>query len=283
MKMDVKVTNLGKLETGTIKIRPMTVLAGPNGTGKSFFTKSLYSIFNVINKNVYHISINQSIILLNIQLDGYISALSYRGEKDYNSIQYLKNSLKLIQEQIEIASKADIREYLDFAQSSLQGVIDKLIKVFDDYISSLKRKPKKLKSIKEQSAKIKKSLLSLKSKFSDSNAHYEFLLSQSLPNELHENFQVLKLSDLVTFGKETTSIVVDGLVDLKISRKGCEFSLGSDFVNEISSFSRVVFFESPAYWNVRNALKYAKESLNLHLHVKSDLNNILTGVPKYFY
>jgi len=44
MNLDVSIKNLGKLESGTIKIRPITLLTGPNGTGKSFFTKYLYSI-----------------------------------------------------------------------------------------------------------------------------------------------------------------------------------------------------------------------------------------------
>jgi hypothetical protein len=32
-----------------------------------------------------------------------------------------------------------------------------------------------------------------------------------------------------------------------------------DFINDISSLSRVVFSESPAYWSVRDALNKSKE------------------------
>lgn len=36
MKIDVKVKNLGKIKEAEFHIRPMTVIIGPNGTGKSF-------------------------------------------------------------------------------------------------------------------------------------------------------------------------------------------------------------------------------------------------------
>jgi hypothetical protein len=48
--------------------------------------------------------------------------------------------------------------------------------------------------------------------------------------------------------------------------------LKSDFINDISSLSRVVFSESPAYWSVRDALNKSKE-----VRKTGDL----TGVSKY--
>lgn len=43
MKLDVVVSNFGKINKANIKIRPFTVIAGRNSSGKSFLTKSLYS------------------------------------------------------------------------------------------------------------------------------------------------------------------------------------------------------------------------------------------------
>ena len=81
MKVDVKVKNLGRLKETEFQIRPMTIITGQNGTGKSFFTKSLYSILNVINKNVYHESVNQTIgqiqLELELELETFISNIAY--------------------------------------------------------------------------------------------------------------------------------------------------------------------------------------------------------------
>ncbi|MBT9099137.1 AAA family ATPase [Methylovulum psychrotolerans] len=41
MKLEVSVKNLGQIKEANFHIRPITVITGPNGTGKSFFTKSL--------------------------------------------------------------------------------------------------------------------------------------------------------------------------------------------------------------------------------------------------
>lgn len=48
LNLDVEFQNLGKINQATIKLRPFTVIAGCNGSGKSFITKSLYSVFSVM-------------------------------------------------------------------------------------------------------------------------------------------------------------------------------------------------------------------------------------------
>jgi hypothetical protein len=52
-----------------------------------------------------------------------------------------------------------------------------------------------------------------------------------------------------------------------------DFKLNLDFIDDIFKLSRVVFFESPAYWSVRDALNKSKE-----VRETGDL----TGVSKYF-
>ena len=49
MEFKVKIDNIGKLNKANLLVRPLTVLAGPNNTGKSFFSKTLYSVFSSLN------------------------------------------------------------------------------------------------------------------------------------------------------------------------------------------------------------------------------------------
>ena len=46
MNFKVKIHNIGKLRKAEIALRPLTILAGPNSTGKSFVSKTLYSVFS---------------------------------------------------------------------------------------------------------------------------------------------------------------------------------------------------------------------------------------------
>lgn len=282
MKIDVSVKNLGRLKEGTIKIRPITLLTGPNGTGKSFFTKSLYSIFNVINKNVYHVSISKKIRDINLLLDGYIYSLSYAGERDEIAIFSLKRKLKEIQSELNHASELKIQEYLNFAKSQA-NTVDELENYFDNYLLTLKGKLTKKRSIESQSNTLKKLFSSLKNKLNDSLENYQDALSENLNDEIKDNFQITDLSELVTFDNDKTEIDIDELIHIEFGKGGVGFSLGHDFINEISSLSRVVFFESPAYWKVREALISAKENLNRPVFLGKTSNKILTGVPKYFY
>ena len=49
MNYDIHIENLGAIKEANLTITPLTILAGENGTGKSFVTKFLYSVLNTIN------------------------------------------------------------------------------------------------------------------------------------------------------------------------------------------------------------------------------------------
>ncbi|MBT9100153.1 AAA family ATPase [Methylovulum psychrotolerans] len=51
MKLDISIRHFGKINAASLKLRPFTVIAGPNSSGKSFATKALYSFFNAVNKD----------------------------------------------------------------------------------------------------------------------------------------------------------------------------------------------------------------------------------------
>ena len=52
MYFKAKINNIGKLRDISISVHPLTILAGPNNTGKSFFSKTLYSVFDAMNTNL---------------------------------------------------------------------------------------------------------------------------------------------------------------------------------------------------------------------------------------
>lgn len=122
MRIDVNISNLGKITKAKIGIRPITLLTGPNGTGKSFFTKSLYSILNVINKDVYLISITRQISLIKIHISSFLASLSYAGEADYIYFKNLRTGLDNLQAKLNLASS----EYQFKSISILQNIAAKM-------------------------------------------------------------------------------------------------------------------------------------------------------------
>ncbi|HFG1870603.1 TPA: hypothetical protein ACGF2D_003386, partial [Vibrio cholerae] len=65
MKFDINVQNIGKVKSAKLKIRPFTVISGANSSGKSFITKTLYSLFNTISQD--HLTISSSNIVMNMR------------------------------------------------------------------------------------------------------------------------------------------------------------------------------------------------------------------------
>ncbi|CAG1020697.1 hypothetical protein DOJK_00514 [Patescibacteria group bacterium] len=281
MNVDVKVKNLGKIKDATFKVRPMTVITGYNGTGKSFFTKSLYSIFNVINKNVYRETIRNTIRQLQLQISSSGQIISYPSSNDYFIHQKIQSNLIKLQNEIDETFEWKIDEFLAFAKSKLID-INKIQECYNNYLNQLKDKPTKANSILRISSAINKTFSQLESQFSGLSNIYERLIKGYIENELKDNFQISSLNELISFGKIKTEILIEGLLNLDISEKGISLKLGTGFIDDIYDLDNVVFFESPAYWKVRDALKKAKNRPS-SISFRQNPDDVLTGVPKYFY
>lgn len=280
MKVDVKVKNLGKIKDATFKVRPMTVITGYNGTGKSFFTKSLYSIFNVINKNIFHDSINKTIRQLELQLVSFFNKISYQSQYDRDVYNKIRGYLIVLQKELNETYGWTTDDFLIFTESKLND-IKRIQQCYSDYLEQLETKPSKISSVSKISNTILKTLSLLESQLSGLSNRDASLMSEHITNELKDNFQISSLNELVQFNEVNAEISIDELLNLEIVGEKISLVLGTGFIDEISSLDNVVFFESPAYWKVRDALKMAKDRYSFSLRQNRD--DILTGVPKYFY
>jgi predicted ATPase len=281
MKIDVKVKNLGKIKEAEFKIRPMTVITGSNGTGKSFFTKSLYSILNVIDKNIYHESITKIIRQIQLQLQTFTRSLSYISHEDAFYTKKTLLSIDDLQKDLNDASTWRINDYFVLTSSKIGYVKE----IRDDYYQYLNRIRSKTKfnTVSSIAKGIEKNFEELIYHLKDANSIYANLFSSQIENELKENFQISSLNELISFGELTTEISVDDLLNVGFSEKGISLKLGSEFIDYVGGLSGVVFFESPAYWKIKDALNMAKEKTTSFFAYRKKFSDVLIGVPKYFY
>jgi predicted ATPase len=56
LSFQCNIKNLGNIDNANITIKPLTIIAGENSRGKTFVTKSLYTILNSIYQD--HFSTN---------------------------------------------------------------------------------------------------------------------------------------------------------------------------------------------------------------------------------
>lgn len=139
-KLDVKVKNLGSFKGGTIKVRPLTVLTGENGTGKSFLTKTLYSTFNIINKNLLYTEVADSIPMGRAIVGIFDNSLTRKGQGDKQHIQLLKSTFNELHSILIKIKDYPIDVYLkaSFVETHTQ------VKNFNKFIKYLAKLEKKL-------------------------------------------------------------------------------------------------------------------------------------------
>jgi predicted ATPase len=280
MKLEVSVKNLGQIKEANFHIRPITVITGPNGTGKSFFTKFLYSILNVVYRNAYRELITQSLRQISLQLERIINAVTDGDAEPANRINSEILQLKAEFEQVSDSGK--MNDYLIFAKSKVKTVSD-IEKQYGIYFNALKESIEQFEPIQSIAVSLHQTIIALQNVLSDYESACVGFLEKNISNELLENFQITDLKDLIAFEEKQLEINIETLLAVKLNAGRLSIDIGTDFIDEVSDLSNVVFFESPAYWKVRDALKSAKNNPNRPQLMGRKNDDILTGVPKYFY
>ncbi len=69
MKLEYNLENIGNIDKASIIIKPLTIIAGENSTGKTFVTKSLYTILSQIYYINYEIAIQDKSVLMGMMLN----------------------------------------------------------------------------------------------------------------------------------------------------------------------------------------------------------------------
>ena len=122
MKLKVHIQNIGKIKKGTITVRPFTILAGPNNTGKTLFSKTLYSVLDAMNDNLMLTSIQSYLTPLQESL-----RLLYFIEMELTTHKKLdKNPLN----KVKVIEKKDS---LRLRIKSIRTNIKQLEKLFEKY------------------------------------------------------------------------------------------------------------------------------------------------------
>ncbi|MEZ8696333.1 AAA family ATPase [Vibrio lentus] len=277
MALQFRVQGLGKIEDAEVNISPLTVITGPNGTGKSFFTKSIYSIFRMLEESspisqISKIAEQARRTFADGSIEVNTDELSDLEKDSYDSLIDImfnfKNSINnaVIEDTETIAKLNDI---FCLAFEKFQVIYPEL-KSHDDVWEKKMDTPFKDIGLERSISFLKMMLLFL----SDTNYTYGYLIRQSLPEELKENFQVNSLSELISMDQDTVNIELKNHFILSFDAENFGFHSEMKTTEFFRKKPKSIFFESPAYWRVRDALVDAK--------MKSG-DEYLSGVPKYFF
>lgn len=285
MKLDIKITNFGKIQKAELKIRPFTVIAGCNSSGKSFITKALYSIFSTINTDYITQDAYKTINRLETFAAFIQHTTSRLSQKEYSLIDGLLSSILSVK--MVVDETLDSNTYSDQVVSSflLEESITELESSFVSLQTEMSSKSK-YKKVESHFENIKVLTKSLKTISETPKVALSTGIESGLINSFKENFQVSSLDELRNNNRskdEKTIFDLDALGSLTIQSDDLEFNLNAHSIDEFQKLYNVVYLESPIYWKLKGALDSLRKNERMFLRRPRKGVSYLSGVPKHFY
>ena len=296
MNYDIHIENLGAIEKADITITPLTILAGENGTGKSFVTKFLYSILNVTILDVFSNELN--ILLLDIQ-NNIPTIISSFGAAfpNSNSLEVLIN-LKKELDSFFSEIKDDLQQSIFFLDSDKLKRLKSSIEAYNEIILPIfnDEKENKQETIKTKVSDhgfnnlilkytiilLSKDLEMLSIVINSPRDFFVDALENNINNELKNNFQVSQISYLIQQGKDKAIFDIKDTIKVEILEdSSLEVFFDEEKLFNYGAINRILFFESPVYWKMLSMIDNKKENTQKYLST-SIKDERLTGVPKHF-
>jgi len=286
MNFDLHIQNIGKLTDAKIRIGRFTVFAGPNNTGKSFASKTLYSIFEAMNVAYGGTHVKSQIE----NLLSWVSGLSVvtRDIKGGNELMSnLEKTVSGIRKSYEHASvpltlKVNNTDKTISRLTLSINALKHLFSVTRSYIEDSYTKEDAnsiLPSFRYAADKIQNILSQLEESL---DANKEAFIFSGIEHKIEENlilnFQVSNLSDLMTKEDLTSQVVIKDVGELKFINERISLTANLIQLSQLERFSNKIYLESPAYWKLKNALERGYVYPG-----GADKRVLLTGVPSYFH
>ena len=277
MAFDLKIKNIGKLADAEIRIGQFTVFAGPNNTGKSFVSKVLYSLFDAMNVNLAEIQIKN---LTNPIIENMAALDANYDDVENELFQLLDATTKL--QNLVIDSPAGDFDALGESMPRIVDMTNEMVNLMEgDLLDFLEFMAQGHDAAQYNIDDLQRSLIDLRNEVADITAE-EFIasgLAYKIRENLINNFQVAKLSDIRGSEESPSSIDIGELIKLQFDNGRIKSDIKKLGLKKMQQYSKVVYLESPVYWKLKNALEILRISPRYGWKTRS----LIDGVPGYFY
>ncbi len=278
MKLKFNIENMGNIDKATITIKQLTIIAGKNSTGKTFITKSLYTVLDSVYKNHFLHKFLSSFFQLERSILNFYDEINPNSKdlKFYNKFIDYRDQIdnKVISDLI----KCKFKEQDDILSKyrNLFNIFEILISKYIDDRSSLK----KFEKYEYDFNNIQTNLDDFSHIVNNRTDIVINNISNSLEEGFKKNFQITNLNSLIQQGKsKKLKIKLDNLGDIEIEHNQfINFSLNPDGIEEIQNVENIVFFDSPVYIKIKKALENNRQ---VRLPILKDEDKYLKGYPQY--
>ncbi|MXX11145.1 MAG: ATP-binding protein [Nitrospira sp. SB0667_bin_9] len=251
MNFKVEIKNIGKLADSELRIGRFTVFAGPNNTGKSFVSKLLYSLFDAMNANpaetyMDHLVSPAENALVMMQpwvRDGSIQArLIGAMLPEFYRLKDITRGASIDELDQMIPKLISQTEKMQEMTASISGSFESEDEQKGS--SSLVDKPP---PFQERSWKtvalenMKRSLAELQKTLNQANAK-KFIVAgmqYKIRENLIQNFQVTKISDLRGDGNTSSKVSVEDFGSFEFSNGEIRFDTYISGIKQLQRYSRI--------------------------------------------
>lgn len=275
-----KIENLGNIKEAKITVKPLTIIAGKNSSGKTFITKSLYTFLNTLGTPNYTNELKSKYSDLEYMFYKFTETLPSPANVDIEFIHYFEEELQKI---IIMISDLEGRSYPE-QRSKILGYTEDVNVAFNvtqDYISN-RMTLKKFNRIKDLIDKFIFAFDNFKSVIDNHRDVTVKSVTKTLSEGFKKNFQITNLESLIKNSQTKDALIsIDTVGHINLEQKSnIGFSFTSSGIEEVHKLSNIVFFDSPIYIKIRKALLNTNRPSFFHSKFSKD-EKYLKGYPEY--
>ena len=306
MLFQVHIQNLGKLADATVRVSPLTVLAGVNNTGKSFFSKFFYSLLSAMGEMNGHPVARHIASMLDRALTG-LDALQRSGYDKQDAVTDLiarVGALKEAAYSIQMVTASIESAHPDFAR-----LVDDAVNAMSKIYADVHRLADERNPIfgHAEFGDISGGLNRLAGIMTESAVSVAATgVREVVTENLLGNFQVAKLTGLQNDPAPEKGISgnVAGFGEFCIRDRYTSPNMRDprkpsppdepvkhslpyrvhdsrfdDKLLSLREYSRVIYLDSPTFWRIRDGVKNARLSRTVYFGEREEV----VGIPKYFH
>lgn len=282
MNFDLDIHGLGKLDNLRLQIRPLTVIAGENSTGKSFATKSIYCVLDALNQNHLVNTLRDASSRFLTSLRYYeINIRQNIARSDLEFIESTRSSfLNVIDDIAHCLEDLNILEHGEI-EHRLKSEKDELLKISESIDKYFKKRGhvQKIASNQEELMQARKHINEIYWALTNHKEAVANRIAFRLSDNFKKNYQVTELQSLINVSSNNQAkINFQNIGELSFSKEGhISFNFAVHGIDEIQKLESVIFIDSPVYLRIRSGLE-AKHSF---FQGSDKYSRKLKGYPEY--
>jgi len=277
MEFKAQFHQLGKITHADITVKPLTVIAGENGCGKSFVTKSLYSVLGALNEDHVARVIASALNFVMVMTGPLKAALRNPSAVDRKFIDTLdEDILPGLKELLSDAELTDFHQQQALLERSAFS-FDDVVRQIDAYIEQ-RHTVKKMEQPLNVLVEIRDMLLRTRTTLESHSDTVARGISESLKDNFKKNFQVRDLKSIIYRASEKPATIhLDGIGQMSIGQ-GDElaFTFDAQGIDEIQRLDHIIFIDSPVYLKIRKGLERRVAGL-----LQRHFDRYLKGYPQH--